>query len=120
VQIGSVERTTAESPHLGEIIVNGFVHALGAEAESIQAAKINADNYFFRRVPFAPLMRTIPGVSAADQLRAQQLQQQADEAATSKAPEEPPQADGQDKPANDSAPPAAAGAPRSDASPQAE
>jgi hypothetical protein len=109
VRIGGTERTTASSPHLGEIVVygvdsarqpaaplvqiggrkgnapeaanhgqiavNGIVNAFVVEAEGMQAAQINADNYFFRRVPFAPLVKSIPGVSPADQLRAQQLQQ---------------------------------------------
>jgi len=90
VQIGGRKRTSADSPHLGEIIVNGLVHAFGVEAESMQASKINADSYYFQRVPFAPLMRTIPGVSPADRLRALQLQQQAMEAEKNSAPQEPP------------------------------
>lgn len=81
VQIGGRKRASSDSSQLGEIAVKGIVSALGVEAEGMQASQINADNYFFRRVPFSPLVRTIPGVSPADQLRAQQLQQQATEAA---------------------------------------
>jgi hypothetical protein len=83
VEIGSMERTSAQSPHVGKIAVNGLIAVDGliqgrkVEAEVMQASNVNADHYFFQRIPFAPLMRGGPGMSAADQLRALQLQQQA-------------------------------------------
>jgi hypothetical protein len=72
VQIGAAKRASADSPHMGQIFVNGLIQAQGVQAEGIQAGNVNADNYYFRRVPFAPLLRAIPGVSPADWLRAQQ------------------------------------------------
>jgi len=77
VQIGAVKRTSADSPHLGQVVVNGVIHAQGIQAEAAQAGSVNADNYFFHRIPLAPLMRSVPGISPADQLRLQQLQQEA-------------------------------------------
>jgi hypothetical protein len=77
VQIGAVERKSADAPHVGQIVVSGQVVADAVQAEAIQsnqfqANEINAGNYYFRRVPFAPLLRAIPGTSAEDLLRAQQ------------------------------------------------
>lgn len=90
VQIGSIKRTSADSPHLGQILVDGLiqgqiVNAKGLQAEAVQAENVNADNYFFRRLPFAPVLRAIPGVSPADQLRAIQQQQAAEAAAAAAA-----------------------------------
>jgi hypothetical protein len=75
VQIGGIKRTSADQPHLGQVIVNGVVQAQGIQAQEIQAERVNADNYFFHRIPLAPLMRSVPGVSPSDQLRLQQMQQ---------------------------------------------
>jgi hypothetical protein len=77
VQIGAVERKSADAPHVGQIVVSGQIVADAVQAEAIQsnqfqANEINAGNYYFRRVPFAPLLRAIPGTSAEDLLRAQQ------------------------------------------------
>jgi hypothetical protein len=77
VQIGAVKRTSADSPHLGQVLVNGLIQTQALQAEDVQASSVNADNYFFHRIPLAPLMRTVPGVSPADQLRLHQLQQDA-------------------------------------------
>jgi len=80
VQIGAVKRTSADSPHVGQILVNGLVQAQGVradaiQADSIQTTNINADKYYFRRVPFAPQpVRAVPGMSTGDWLRAQQHQ----------------------------------------------
>ncbi len=91
VQIGAAKRASADSPHMGQIFVNGLIQAQGVQAEGIQAGNVNADNYYFRRVPFAPLLRAIPGVSPADWLRAQQ---QAAEAAEKDAQAKGAPADG--------------------------
>jgi len=90
VQIGAMKRTSADSPHLGQILVSGLIQADAMQADNIQAAKINGGNYFFHSVPFAPLLRGIPGMSPADWLRAQQQQQQAaqDDAQAHDAPAE--------------------------------
>jgi hypothetical protein len=77
VQIGAAKRSSADSPHMGQIFVNGLIQAQGVQAEGIQAdviqaGSVNADNYYFRREPFAPLLRAIRGVLPADWLRAQQ------------------------------------------------
>ncbi len=56
VQIGSVKRTSADSPHLGHIIVDGLVQAKEVQAEGIQGTNINADNYFFHQLPFGPML----------------------------------------------------------------
>ncbi|MEX2093408.1 MAG: hypothetical protein WD971_12060 [Pirellulales bacterium] len=80
VQIGAVKRTSADSPHVGQILVNGLIQAQGVradaiQADSIQTTNINADKYYFRRVPFAPQpVRAVPGMSTGDWLRAQQHQ----------------------------------------------
>jgi hypothetical protein len=117
VQIGAVPRASAESPHLGQIVVSGVVKAQGVQAEGIiandaqvvglqaehvQVTNINAGNYFFRRVPFAPQpMRAIPGVSTQDWLRAQQEQAAAahDETKTedAKSGDTKPKDDGEEK-----------------------
>ena len=77
VRIGAVPRTSANSPHVGEISIKGQLAAEVIQAEGIQARSINADNYFYHRIPFAPtLLRAVPGVSPAGWLRA--LQQSAD------------------------------------------
>lgn len=119
VQIGGRDRTSPNAPLLGEAVVSGMVRALGVEAEGLQAAKIYADNYFFRRMSFGPVMPTIPGVSAVDQLRAQQLQQQAEEAAKSKARTPPPAEPTNDK-ADEPSPPAESPTPPSNSTPPAE
>src|SRR5262245_53767884 len=63
VRIGGMPRDSADSPHLGQIVVDGMIQAqVVTAAEAVQAANINADNYFFRQNWFAPL-RAIPGVS---------------------------------------------------------
>lgn len=62
VHISAVKRTSAESPHLGQILVNGLVQVDGlvrakeVQAEGVQAANVNADNYFFRQLPFGPML----------------------------------------------------------------
>ncbi len=121
VQIGSVKRTSAQSPHIGQIVVDGVIQAQAIEAQGVQSANVNADNYFFRRVPFAPLMRAIPGVSPADHLRAQQLQQQQAEAAEKAAQGEPPAAEeqpaAQPQDAKPPAPPAESATSPADANP---
>jgi len=94
VQIGALQRKSADAPHVGQIVVSGQVVADAVQAEAIQANKfqaneINAGNYYFRRVPFAPMLRAIPGTSAEDLLRAQQQAidaQAAEEAAKSAEP----------------------------------
>lgn len=130
VQIGSVKRTSADSPHLGQILVNGLVQAQGVrsdglqagvvQAESIQTTNINADKYYFRRVPFAPQpLRAVPGMSTDDWLRAQQHQTaetseedaQASEAAdtdrqSTQAPEAPPATSAVPEPPATATPPA--------------
>jgi hypothetical protein len=80
VRIGAVPRTSANSPHLGEIVVTGriqtqVVQADGIVAQEIDAARVNAENYFFHRIPLAPVTRSVPGVSPADQLRRKQMQE---------------------------------------------
>jgi hypothetical protein len=88
VRIGSVPRPSAESPHVGQIVVNGEVIVSGQlaapgiqaeqlissriQADQMQTRDINAANYFFRRLPFAPMQQAIPGMSTEDLLRAQQ------------------------------------------------
>lgn len=101
VQIGARKRTSAKSPHVGQIVVDGMIHAQGIEADAIQANKVNAGNYFFHRIPFAPLLRNVPGASPADQIRALQLQQQrqAAAAAQQEAGEQSDQAEATDSPA---------------------
>lgn len=91
VQIGAVKRTSAESPHLGQILVNGVVQSQAVQAEgmhagTIMASNVNADNYYFRRVPFAPTpMRAIPGASLNNWLRSQQQQSTQSQAAAADA-----------------------------------
>ena len=76
VQIGAMQRSSGDAPHIGQVLINGQLIAQGVQADSFQARNVNADNYYFRRVPFAPaLLRAMPGVSPADWLRA--LQQSA-------------------------------------------
>jgi len=79
VQIGAMQRSNGQSPHVGQLLINGQILingqmiAQGIQADSIQARNVNADNYYFRRLPFAPaLLRAMPGVSPADWLRALQ------------------------------------------------
>ena len=117
VQIGAVKRTSADSPHLGQILVNGLVQAQGVrsegiqagviQADSIQTTNINADKYYFRRVPFAPQpVPAVPGMSTGDWLRAQQ--HQADGASDEDSPaKETPAAGGKPTPAPDATPAAA-------------
>ena len=81
-----IKRTSADQPHFGQVIVNGVIQAQGMQAQDIQAERVNADNYFFHRIPLAPLMRSVPGVSAADQLRLQQMQQDQQNAAAQDKP----------------------------------
>lgn len=76
VQIGSMKRTSADSPHLGQILVSGLIQAGALQAEEVQAAKINAGNYFFHSLPVTPLLRGIQSMSPSNWLRAQQLRQQ--------------------------------------------
>lgn len=81
VQIGSVKRDSADQPHLGQLIVNGVVqanemHAMGIQAQHIQASRVNADNYFFHRMPLSPVMRAVPGATPVDPAQLQQMQQQ--------------------------------------------
>lgn len=81
VQIGGIKRSSADQPHLGQVIVNGLVqanemHAGGVQAQDIQAARVNADNYFFHRIPLSPVMRAVPGAAPVDPKQLQQLQQQ--------------------------------------------
>jgi hypothetical protein len=56
VHISAVKRTSANSPHLGQITVKGFVQANEMHADVIGASTVNADNYFFRRLPFGQLL----------------------------------------------------------------
>jgi hypothetical protein len=56
VHMGSVKRTSADSPLVGQITVNGFIQASEIHAEAVLAAKVNADNYFFRQLPFGQLL----------------------------------------------------------------
>lgn len=113
VHIGAVKRTSAKSPHLGQITVNGLIEATEMHAEAVLAAKVNADNYFFRQLPFGQLL-------LGDILRV--LQHQAASAAASAAgsgttptppPRQPtppaaeaPADDAEAKPASASPPPA--------------
>ncbi len=89
VHIGAIERKSPDAPHVGQILVNGQIaaQAIQAEvlrAENIEAANINSDNFYFRRIPFAPsLLRAMPGISPADWLKV--LQHQAAEAAKANA-----------------------------------
>jgi hypothetical protein len=104
VQIGAMQRTSAKSPHVGQIVVEGLIHAQGIEADTLQANNINAGNYFFHRIPFAPLLRNVPGASPADQMRALQLQQQAAEAAQKAASEQAGESEGIDSPSTSAVP----------------
>lgn len=112
VHIGAVKRTAADSPHLGQITVNGLVQANEIHAEVVLASNVNANNYFFRQLPFGPLL-------LGEIMRV--LQQQAAGAvgagpntgsapATSDKPTPPatvkPAAEAESKPAADSTPPA--------------
>jgi hypothetical protein len=66
VRIGAVPRSSAESPHVGEIQIDGLLVAKGIQAETMQTGNINADNYYYQRVPFAPTwLRAVPGVLRA-------------------------------------------------------
>jgi hypothetical protein len=87
VEISGIKRDSADQPHLGQLIVNGLVqanemHAGGIQAQDIQASRVNADNYFFHRIPLSPVMRAVPGASAVDPAQLQQLQQQTQPPAT--------------------------------------
>jgi hypothetical protein len=123
VQIGAVKRTSADAPHLGQILVNGqilvdgLVQAQGIrsqgvqagiiQSDSIQTTNINADKYYFRRVPFAPQpVPAVPGMSTGDWLRAQQHQADGASDEDSSA-NEVPAAGGKPTPAPDAAPAAA-------------
>ena len=79
VQIGAMQRSNSEAPHIGQLLingqllVNGQMVAQGLQADNIQAHNVNADNYYFRRVPFVPaLLRALASVSPADWLQALQ------------------------------------------------
>jgi hypothetical protein len=79
VQIGAMQRSKGNPARIGQLLINGQLlvngplEAQGIQSGSIQASIVNADNYYFRRVPFAPaLLRAMPGVSPADWLRALQ------------------------------------------------
>ena len=112
VHISAMKRTSAESPHLGQILVNGFVQANEIHAtEVIQASNVNADNYYFRQLPFGQML-------FGQILRALQLQ--ASGAAGNKAdgaplPADKPAPSATDKPALDVPP-----KPATDATPPAE
>jgi len=94
VQIGAMQRSNGGAPHLGQIVINGQLVAQGVQAESIETRHINADNYFYHRLPFNPLLKSIPGVWPTDWLRALQLSAEAlDEKA-----ESPPTTDEKLKP----------------------
>jgi hypothetical protein len=56
VHMGAVGRTSADAPLVGQITVNGFIQATEMHAEAVLAAKVNADNYFFRQLPFGQLL----------------------------------------------------------------
>jgi hypothetical protein len=56
VHMGAVGRTSADSPLVGQITVNGFIQATEMHADAVLAAKVNADNYFFRQLPFGQLL----------------------------------------------------------------
>jgi hypothetical protein len=110
VQIGAMPRSNGNSPQIGQLLingqllVNGQLVAQGIQTDSIQASNVNADNYYFRRVPFAPaLLRAMPGVSPADWLRA--LQQSAQSPAADSPPDATP-AEPDDAPASPPVPPA--------------
>lgn len=81
VEISGIKRDSAAQPHLAQVIVNGLVqanevHAGGVQAQDIQASRVNADNYFFHRIPLSPVMRAVPGATPVDPAQLQQLQQQ--------------------------------------------
>lgn len=56
VHMGAVGRTSADSPLVGQIRVNGFIQATEMHADAVLAAKVNADNYFFRQLPFGQML----------------------------------------------------------------
>jgi hypothetical protein len=56
VRIGGMKRDSAKSPHVGQITVDGFIQANEVHAEAILASNVNADNYFFRQLPFGQLL----------------------------------------------------------------
>jgi hypothetical protein len=79
VQVGAMQLSKGHPARIGrleingQLLVNGPLEAQGIQSESIQASNVNAENYYFRRVPFVPaLLRAMPGVSPADWLRALQ------------------------------------------------
>lgn len=69
VRIGAVPRTSANSPHVGQIAVNGVV-----QAQAVEATDINADNYYFRSVPVPAVFKAMLGLSPAEWLQALQHQ----------------------------------------------
>jgi hypothetical protein len=97
VQIGGIERSSADEPHAGRVVVNGqvivdgVVQANGVLAQDIQASRVNADSYFFHRMPLSPVMRSVPGATPIDPAQLQQLQKEA-EAQKKNADEEQPEA----------------------------
>jgi hypothetical protein len=116
VQIGARKRTSADSPHLGQILVNGLIQAQAVradgiqadviQAEGIQTTNINAGNYF-RRVPFSPQpVPVVPGKTTDDWLRVQQ--QAAEASGDDVRVDDAPAAGGQPTQAPDAAPVSAA------------
>jgi hypothetical protein len=69
VRVGAVPRTSADSPHVGQITVNGVI-----QAQAVQAEDINADNYYFRSVPVPAMFKAMLGLSPAEWLQALQRQ----------------------------------------------
>lgn len=105
VEIGGIKRDSADQPHLGQIVVNGLIqsnemHAGGIRAQEIQAARVNADDYYYHSVPLSPVKRAVPGAVPVDPAQLQQLQQQT----------QPPKAEDDTDAASDAAATAAASA----------
>jgi hypothetical protein len=104
VQIGAMQRSSGDAPHIGQLLINGQLVADGVRTDTLWSKNVNADNYYFRRVPFAPaLLRAMPGVSPTDWLRA--LQQSAQSLGSGTQPDITAPAKG-DEPAPPPSPPA--------------
>jgi hypothetical protein len=104
VQIGAVQSTSTNVPPFGQVLINGQLVVEDIRAETVNANAVNANNYIYRRIPFAPsLLRAIPGVSPTDWLRA--LQQRANavegEAAAGEQEDEPPAPSNEQPPTQD-------------------
>ena len=110
VQIGAMQRSNGEISHVGQmlingqLLINGQMVAQGLQADNIQAHNVNADNYYFRSVPFVPaLLRALASVSPADWLRALQQSTQSLGAGNQSNATLPPK---HDEPASPPTPPA--------------